>query len=161
MSSVASSAAASATSTCASVSYSTFPTEDVGCATASTGGLPSNYSDFMKGCCKTAPVESWANDCALYCLSIGQSVGDLNTCFQSAGIAPSDIICNANLSASATATKAPDSTSNPSGTAAGSGSTAGATKGAAVALVPQQGVSKAGLGMLVMLFVSGAVGALL
>jgi hypothetical protein len=113
----------------------------------------------MKGCCKTAPVEKWADDCALYCLSIGQSVGDLNACFLDTGITPSDIMCNSNMSATATATKAPDSTSNPSSTTGSAA--AGSTTGAAVALVPQQGVSKAGLGMLAMLFVSGALGALL
>ena len=91
-------------------------------------------------------------------------MGDLLSCFQGEGIEAGDIFCNGNNTASATATGAPSSTGGSTGgagTQTGTGATAGATSGAAVALGPVQGVRKAGLGMLAMLVVSAAAGALL
>jgi hypothetical protein len=166
MSSVLSSAAANPTGGCNTQSYSTFPTEDIACAVAyaSTDGLPSNYTDLMKGCCKDAPVNSYADNCALYCLSIGQSVADLQTCFQEAGINPGWIFCNGNNTATATATSGDsESTGGPSATGSKTGSTGGAdsTGAASAIMAPQQGVSKAGLGMLAVLVVSVFAGALI
>ena len=114
----------------------------------------------MGNCCKDAPVEKYASDCGLYCLSVGQSVADLQKCFQDDGISAQLIFCNANNTA--TATGKPDSTSNPtaSGTK-GSSTTAAHSTGAAPGLAVQQGVSKAGLGVLAMLVISAAAGALL
>lgn len=159
MSSVASSVAAIPTGGCSSASYSTLPTQDVACAVAhaSTDGLPSNYTDLMKGCCKSAPVEPFASDCGLYCLSVDQTVADLTNCFQKAGITPGFIFCNGNNTASAT--------SKPSGTgasASGSAASSTSTKGAAApATMPQQGLSKMVLVTVGLLFFSAATGALL
>jgi hypothetical protein len=116
----------------------------------------------MKQCCNNAPVESWAGDCGLYCLSMGQSVADLTKCFQEAGINPSDIMCNGNNTATATATTAPDSTSNPreSSSATNSAGHPQGTNGASAVSAPQ-GVSKTGLLVTGLLLVSAAFGTLL
>lgn len=162
MSSVLSSGAANPTSGCSTASYSQLPTQDVACAVAvaSNEGLPNNYKDFMRACCKVAPVESFASECGLYCLSIGQSVADLNKCFQDAGVNPRYIFCNGNNTATATATEAPtDSTSNP--TAPGSSANPQGVKSAAPKVILRQGVWKAGLGILAILLLSAATEALL
>jgi hypothetical protein len=122
-------------------------------ARSSTDGLPSNYTDMMKGCCKSAPVESFASNCGLYCLSVGQSVADLNACFQSAGIYPGYIFCNGNLTA--TATGRPDSAKATGG--AGPTSAAGQKGEGAM----RQSMSKAGMGVVAMLMVSVVAGVFL
>ncbi|KAF2274526.1 uncharacterized protein EI97DRAFT_402079 [Westerdykella ornata] len=162
MTSTLSSAASNPTgATCATQPYSQLPTNDVACAVAhaSAEGLPSNYTSLMESCCKKAPVEKFANDCGLYCLSIDQSVADLTRCFQDAGIQPGWIFCNGNNTASATATGA------PSKTGGGAGATGGATgtgeprqTGAAGVVNVRQSVSKAGLGVVAMLVVSAVFG---
>lgn len=156
MSSILSSPAANPTGGCSSNSYTQLPTQDIACAVAyaSPNGLPSSYSDLMKGCCKDAPVESYAGNCGLYCLSVGQSVADLTACFQGTGINPGYIMCNGNLTA--TATGKPDRKSRPTGDAANPGQ----SSSVAAALRPQERFSKAGLGMLAMLILSAATGAL-
>lgn len=159
MSLVSSSAAPTSTaSICATANYNQYPTTDVFCAVASTEGLPSNYSDILGNCCKDAPVEKYANDCALYCLVSGQSVSDINKCFQDGGVKPQLILCNGNNSASATGKPSAATTRNPSATGT-QGSTQ--SKGAAPGYRAPQGVSKVGLGMLAVLFVSAAIGTLL
>ncbi|KAF2680096.1 hypothetical protein K458DRAFT_256512, partial [Lentithecium fluviatile CBS 122367] len=170
-----SSAVATPTSTaCATVKFDTFlqDTKDIACAVGSTSGIPSNYGDILKDCCKTAPVESYENACALYCLSVDQSVADLQKCFQEGGVSPQLIFCSGNSTATATGkpsgtssssgssgsgSGSPSGTSGTSGTASGSGS-----PGAAAVLgAPTQGISKAGMGMAAMIVVSAIFGALL
>ncbi|KAF2869921.1 hypothetical protein BDV95DRAFT_91232 [Massariosphaeria phaeospora] len=153
----ASSAAASATPTsqCGTTPYTQFPSSDVLCAVGGTSGVPSNYSDILKDCCKDAPVESFANDCALYCLAIGQSVADLQLCWQNGGVNPAMIFCNGTQKA--TATTRPE---DVKATAPGSTGRPGESKGAAAVVVVPQGVSKAGLGLLAVLVVSMAAGVL-
>ena len=91
-----------------------------------------------------------SGSCGYYCLSVEQSVRDLQTCFMEKGARPADIQCNANNTATATG--------KPSGSASKTGSADGAketgAKGAA-----SRGVSKMGLGMLGVVMVSVVMGA--
>ncbi|KAF2472208.1 uncharacterized protein BDR25DRAFT_342187 [Lindgomyces ingoldianus] len=169
MSSVLSSVAANPTGVCSTQAYSQLPGgTDNGCAIASTAGLPSNYSDAMSKCCKDAPVEKWASDCALWCLASGQSIGDLTTCLQKESVVANMIFCRGNTTATATGkvsgsgTVKATGTSSQTGTAASSASgKSTSSPGAAPRLMTQQSVSKAGVGMLVVLFISAAAGALI
>lgn len=162
MSSVVSSALATpSSSSCSTADFTQFPTKDVACAVGSVNGIPSNTSDVLSSCCKSAPVEQFNGDCGYYCLSVDQSVGDLQKCFQEGGVNPSTIFCSGNNTA--TATGKPSATSSGSST---SGSTTGPSgsaqsTGAAPAVLAPQSVSKAGLGMLGMIVVSAFAGALL
>jgi len=165
--SVSSSAAApSSTSVCTTTAFSEFPTKDSGCAVGGTSGVPSNYHDILSKCCKSAPVNSWANDCALYCLAVDQNIAALDKCFQDGGVKAGDIFCNGANNATAT--------EKPSGTqSGGASSTGGATKSAgssgaaasgsntpgAAGTVVMPGVSKAGIGMLAMVLGSVVLGA--
>lgn len=167
MSSVASSVASSVTSSvaanptngaCGATSFNKLPTDDAACAVANNVGLPSNISDVLSKCCKDAPVEKTDNDCASYCLSVGQSNGDLISCLQGNGVNGGQIFCNKNMTASATGKP---SDSKKTGTASGTAAGATNSEGAAPAVMAPQNVSKAGLGMLAMLFVSAAAGALM
>jgi hypothetical protein len=159
------SASATPTSTaCANVSFSTFlqDTKDIACAVGSTAGLPSSYKDTLKKCCKSAPVESYENDCALYCLSVDQTVADLQKCFQEGGVSPQLIFCSGN--STATATGKPSGTQGGSRSGSPSGAESGASSSSAAAAVlraPTQGLSKAGMGVAAMIFVSAVFGALL
>ncbi|KAJ4990019.1 hypothetical protein SVAN01_04482 [Stagonosporopsis vannaccii] len=166
VSSVVSSAIASATPTgasCASADFTRFPTTDVACAVGSTTAtLPSNASSVLEQCCKSAPVESFNGDCGYYCLSVQQSVADLQGCFMENGIPPQVIFCNGTNSATATGTPTRSaSSSGSSGSASGTGSPAASgSAGAAAGLVVPQ-VSKAGLGLLGTVIVSIFAGAML
>lgn len=176
MTSTLSSAASNPTGgTCATATYSEFPTKDAAClvAHASASGLPSNYNSLMESCCKKAPVEKFANDCGLYCLAIDQSIADLTQCFQGAGIQASWIYCNANNTATATATDVVSKTGGASatgvatktgkqnGTGSATGTGAPRQTGAAGVVNVQQSVSKAGLGVVAMLVASAVFGAML
>jgi hypothetical protein len=158
-SSTAAAASASPTS-CSAQSYSQFPTKDIGCAVGGIKGFPSSYRDTLKKCCKSAPVESWANDCALYCLSVDQPIADLQKCWQDGGVNPAEIFCSGNNTA--TATGKPSSSGGASGSKT-SGGTPGATSNAAApgSVAPVVGMSKAGMGMAAMLLVSAVFGVLL
>lgn len=167
---VSSSAASAPSSTsCPAISSVEFPVKDAACAVGSTSGVPDNYSKILKGCCKDAPVESWKDDCALYCLSVGQSIADLQKCWQDGGVNPAQIFCNGVQNA--TATSEPSKTNGggaketggkggESGSASGSAAGPSNSQGAAHAVVPQ-GVSKAGVGMLAVILGSALFGALL
>lgn len=179
ISSAISSAAASATpSSCATADFSKvrslpkllpihsdtpqFPTSDIACAVGSTTAtLASNTSAVFKECCKSAPVESFNGDCGYYCLSVQQSVSDLQNCFMENGINPGTIFCNGNNTATATGTPTGGASSTASGTSAsGTGASASGSAGAASGLVVPQ-VSKAGLGVVAMMVVSVFTGAML
>ncbi|KAF2637975.1 hypothetical protein P280DRAFT_471630 [Massarina eburnea CBS 473.64] len=157
MSSTASSTAAAASassSSCATQNFSDFPTKDIACAVGGTSGFNSSYRDTLKDCCKSAPVESWANNCGLYCLSVDQTIADLQKCWQEGGVKAGEIYCSGNNTA--TATGKPSS----SGSATGSGSQASNTAGGQ-SNAPVHGVSKTGLSMAAMVLVSAVFGVLL
>ncbi|KAF2833142.1 hypothetical protein CC86DRAFT_5612 [Ophiobolus disseminans] len=160
MSTVLSSASPSASSaSCSTADFTRFPTADISCAVGSTQGIPSNTSDVLRKCCKSAPVESFNGACGYYCLSVQQSVADLQKCFMEGGVAPASIFCNGNNTATATGTPTggasrTGSSGSPTGT--GASATGGGNTGGAA-----QGISKAGLGMLGMVFVSAMAGMLL
>ncbi|KAF2018913.1 hypothetical protein BU24DRAFT_405649 [Aaosphaeria arxii CBS 175.79] len=161
MSSVATSAAAPSATSCTQQSFSDYPTQDVFCAFDGRSGIPDKYEDHFKTCCKDAPVQKWANDCSLYCLSAGQPVSSLISCLQEQGVTPGLIFCNGNNTMTATATDL--SPTKPTGTAGSGSGTSGPRQstGAAVPAVVPQGVSKAGLGMLAMIAISAFAGAML
>ncbi|KAL1999400.1 hypothetical protein VTN02DRAFT_4576 [Thermoascus thermophilus] len=129
------------------------PTTDAACAVPAIG----NYSEVMHQCCKVASVENYNNGCGLYCLAQEQSVGDLSSCLTSNGIKYGDAFCNHNQTATATA-KVSGSTSTSTATKTGSAASATAS-GAAPATIPQQSLSKSGLGILALLFCSTVAGA--
>jgi hypothetical protein len=163
VSSVGSSAASPSAASCGGTFLTEFPTKDAACAAGSTSGAPDNYGDILKGCCKDAPVESWGNDCALWCLAADQPIADLQKCWQDAGIKPDNIFCNQPNNATATGEVSGTSSggAKPTGSqTSGAASSSTSTPGAAPAGVPR-GVSKAGLGMLAMIMGSAVFGALL
>lgn len=126
--------ASSSSQTCSSGSGSIYvlPTQDSACALPNTN----NASSIMDKCCSPASVESYSDDCGLYCLAQKQSLGDLLDCLTDNGAKNGDVFCNDKLNATATAdatgsaTKTGDS-SDPTSTDSGAGS-----------------VSKGGLGLL-------------
>lgn len=153
MSTATTTAAALPTATNCGAKLYEIPTTDAACAVPARG----NYSDVMHQCCKAASVEKYDNDCGLYCLAQEQSVGDLSSCLTSNGVNYGDAFCNHNQTATATAKV---SGSESTGSASKTGSAASATSsGAAAATIPQQSISKSGLGILALLFCSTVAGA--
>jgi hypothetical protein len=157
-STIASATPTASNSACATQSFSEFPTRDSACSVGGTSGFPSNYRDIFDTCCKSAPVETWSNDCALYCLSVDQNVGDLQKCFQDEGIQPALIQCNS--ASNATATGSPSSTNGASrpSSSGESNSNGDNQEGAAM---PVQGVTKAGLSIMILVVVSAVFGSVL
>lgn len=157
------SASASATpSSCSTADFTRFPTSDIACAVGSTQGIASNTSSVLESCCKSAPVESFNGACGWYCLSVEQTVAELQACFMEGGVSPSNVFCNGNNSA--TATGKPSKTSSASGGAASGTNTAGGAEGTKTpsgAVTQVKGVGKAGLGVLAVVFVSAFAGAVL
>ncbi|KAL4867649.1 hypothetical protein BDV12DRAFT_118297 [Aspergillus spectabilis] len=140
------------------------PVQDAACGLVNSGG---NYSTIMDDCCADADVEPFNDDCGLYCLAQGQSVGDLLSCIEDKGATPGEFFCSGNLTATATA-PAPSQTGNndnddnddnddDSDATPTSDSDDSEPTGAAARL--GQPVSKAGLGVLAMLFASALMGA--
>ncbi|KAL5340927.1 hypothetical protein BJX70DRAFT_396309 [Aspergillus crustosus] len=137
------------------------PVQDAACALVNSGG---NSSTILDRCCADADVESFNDDCGLYCLAQGQNVGDLLSCIEDGGATPGQFFCSGNMTATATA-PAPSATgdndndddndddddASPTSDAEDGGPT-----GAAVRL--NQPVSKTGLGVLAMLFASAFLG---
>lgn len=79
-----------------------------------------NHTDIMSTCCKTADVVSYYDDCGLYCLADGQTVGDLTSCLYQNGAAWQDVFCRGNTTATATAPNAAVPTSAGASVVAGS-----------------------------------------
>ena len=143
-SSTTSSAGAAATMACSAGTYD-IPTTDAACAVVAK---PGNYSEILTKCCGAAPVTTYDNNCASYCLAEGQSTGNLVNCFTSNGVGYQDAFCNANVTATATAKASTSATGSSTATGASS------SKGAAPAVAPPSHVSIAGMALLAMLFVS-------
>ncbi|KAL4735436.1 hypothetical protein BDV11DRAFT_208505 [Aspergillus similis] len=154
--STSTSTSTAATATCTGNAW-VLPVQDVACAVRSTSG---NYSSIMDKCCGVAEVKDYNDDCGLYCLAQEQSGQDLLDCIQSNGASDSDVFCGGNLTQTATAA-VPSSTSgsddDDSGNATSTGDAAEPTNSDNVAPA-QQVVSKAGLGILGMLFCSALLG---
>ncbi|KAL4902718.1 hypothetical protein BDW74DRAFT_157436 [Aspergillus multicolor] len=130
------------------------PVQDIACAVRSTSG---NYSSIMDKCCGVADVESYNDDCGLYCLAQEQSGDDLRKCLGDNGAKDGDYFCGGgNLTQTATAA-VPSSTSgsddDDDASATGDAAEPTDTGNAAPAIV-----SKAGLGVLGMLFCSALLG---
>lgn len=163
MSSVVSSAASPTVSACVGQNFGKYPTNDVFCAFDGRQGISKKSRDEFKKCCKDAPVDEWANGCALYCLAAGQNVNTLFNCFEKTGIESEFLFCNGSSDATATAT-GDLSTLRPTGTRATSSTgTAEAqeSSGAAVPATVPHVVSKTGIFMTAIIAVSAFAGALL
>ena len=76
------------------------PTQDAACAMPFGG----NNTDIMSKCCKDANVISYYDDCGLYCLAIGQNVGNLTSCLHENGAGDRDVFCGGEVNATATET---------------------------------------------------------
>jgi hypothetical protein len=163
MSLVTSSAAATASSACSTADFTQFPTTDVFCAVGSISGVPSNTSDALSSCCKSAPVEQFNGDCGYYCLSYDQTVAELQACFMDNGVNPSTIFCSGNQTSSATGTPSGSGVASKTSEANASGTaTNGADKTGASAKVSVPGAfAIVGLGMLGMFVVSAFATAIL
>jgi hypothetical protein len=144
-------------SSCSTADFTRFPTSDIACAVGSTQGVPSNTSDVFKNCCKSASVESFNGPCGYYCLSVQQTVAELQKCFMDGGVKPGSIFCNGNNTATATGKGGASASPTASGKGATGTASAGTKPNGGVAV----GVSKMGLGMLGMVFVSAFAGAVL
>ncbi|RDW67237.1 uncharacterized protein DSM5745_09103 [Aspergillus mulundensis] len=146
----------SAAATCTGNAW-VLPVQDIACAVRSTSG---NYSSIMDKCCGVADVESYNDDCGLYCLAQEQSGDDLLKCIQDNGAGDSDVFCGGgNLTQTATAAVPSSTGGSDDGNATSTGDAAepSDTGNAAPALVAAP-VSKAGLGVLGMLFASVVLG---
>ncbi|KAJ0422657.1 hypothetical protein BJY00DRAFT_311024 [Aspergillus carlsbadensis] len=159
MSSTTTSSAPAATCS-GGVSAWILPVQDAACGLPNSG----NSSDIMDKCCGVADVDTFNDDCGLYCLAQGQNVGDLLSCIEDAGATPGQFFCSGNQSATATA-PVPSSTggsddddddSDPSSTSDSDEAEPSETDNAGVRL--GQPVSKTGLGVLAMLFCSALLG---
>jgi hypothetical protein len=139
------------------------PVQDAACGLPNTG----NYSDIMDECCAQADVETYNDDCGLYCLAQGQNVGSLLDCIENHGATPGDFFCSGNMTATATA-PAPSATEtgdndddnddddDDDSTPTNDAEAPSNTDSAGVRL--NQPVSKTGLGVLAMLFCSALMG---
>jgi len=145
--------------TCSSVTYD-IPIKDIACAISNIGAAANNNNtEILKKCCGSSPVTQYNDNCAAYCIAAGKTAGDLSGCFQREGANPAAIFCNGNLTATATGKPSNTVSSSSSGnTATGSGA---AGNGAGSSFHGQQSISKSGLGLAMMVFLSAAAGTLL
>ncbi|EEH05729.1 conserved hypothetical protein [Histoplasma capsulatum G186AR] len=113
MATMTSSAAAPTGSTlCGTPVMYEIPTLDAACA------VPNNTQTIasMRDCCKHTNVTSYDGGCALVCLAVGQSVGELTKCLYSTGVPYNDVWCNMLPNATATGVS-PTQTSTGTGMA--------------------------------------------
>ncbi|KUI67629.1 hypothetical protein VM1G_02846 [Cytospora mali] len=120
--SAASSAVATSTACTGSLVYD-IPVQDASCAIQSGG----NHTEIMSKCCGSADVVSYDNNCGLYCLAIGQSVGDITSCMFDNGASYSEVFCRGTGNATASATASDTLATGASVVASGSGSSASKT----------------------------------
>ncbi|KAL4918715.1 hypothetical protein BDW62DRAFT_180885 [Aspergillus aurantiobrunneus] len=130
------------------------PVQDIACAVTTNSG---NYSDIMDQCCGVADVESYNDDCGLYCLAQGQDGQTLLDCIQDQGVANNEVFCGGNLTQTASA-PAPTSTGDSDDDSATPTDDADAPEDTGNAAVSAPVVNKAGLGVLAMVFCSALMG---
>lgn len=143
-----------ATSTCTPVYQ--IPTKDAACA-VNIGNLH-NATAVLKQCCGSAPVVSYENDCASYCLAVGQDISKLSNCFIAGGLGTAfcNDVVNATATGAVTSASSTASTSG-SGTTTASSATNTATHGAAAHAV---NLSAGGISVIALLFCSALFGTL-
>lgn len=143
------------------------PVQDVACAVKTDTG---NYSSIMEKCCGVAEVQSYNDDCGLFCLAQGQDGNALLDCIGSNGAEDGDYFCGGNLTQTATA-PVPSPTGDDSdndndndndndasdATSTGDASEPTNTDNAGVRLQDKV-VSTSGLGVLAMVFCSAVFG---
>ncbi|KAG5294391.1 hypothetical protein I7I48_10887 [Histoplasma ohiense] len=113
MATMTSSAAAPTGSTlCGTPLLYELPTLDAACA------VPNNTQTIasMGDCCKHTNVTSYDGGCALLCLAVGQSVGELTKCLYSTGVAYNNVWCNMLPNATATGVSPTSPTQTSTGT---------------------------------------------
>lgn len=145
----------SAAATCTGNAW-VLPVQDIACGLISTSD---KYSDIMDKCCKDAKVESYNDDCGLYCLAQGQSGRDLLDCISDEGAKDGDFFCGGNLTHTASAalpSKTASSNDDDSDNDSDSDSDSSDDKDNAAVRAPA--VNKAGLGVLAMLFCTALLG---
>ncbi|KAL1957101.1 hypothetical protein VTO42DRAFT_6359 [Malbranchea cinnamomea] len=151
------SAAAPTGSVCNASMYE-IPVDDAACAVPNK----SNYEDAINECAGDAPVESYANDCAFYALSIDQTVEEFTNCLYEHDVAWQDVFCNGNTTATATGTARATRTSSDeseSGTSTSTSASETTAEGAAASLIKEQQPSRFALsvlGFLVSAVIAGA-----
>ncbi|KAL0934964.1 uncharacterized protein CTRU02_209555 [Colletotrichum truncatum] len=109
--------AASSTPACSGNLLYDSPSRDANCAMPYGG----NNTEILKKCCKDADIISYYDNCGVYCLALGQSVGDLTTCLFENGASHKAVFCRGNLTASATATGNADLPASAKATVVASG----------------------------------------
>lgn len=146
----------SAAATCTGNAW-VLPVQDIACGLISTSD---KYSDIMDKCCKDANVESYNDDCGLYCLAQGQSGRDLLDCISDEGAKDGDFFCGGgNLTQTASAalpSKTASSNDDDNDNDSDSDSDSSDDKDNAAVRAPA--VNKAGLGVLAMLFCTALLG---
>ncbi|KAF7715462.1 Uncharacterized protein PECH_007116 [Penicillium ucsense] len=138
----------SAAATCTGNVYVLPNVTDAACGAPVSG----NITDAFDSCCKGNTPTKYDNDCGIYCLAIGQDIGELTKCLEQKSGSYS-VFCNKGTNVTATASATTTKTSS-TGTSTHSGA-ASTSSGAAVV---NQSVSKMGLGVLAMMFCSALMG---
>jgi hypothetical protein len=138
------------------------PTKDAACA------VPAkiNYNALMSHCCGPAAVTGYYNNCGLYCLAQGQTVGQLVDCLTADGVEYSDVFCNTNMSATATAAVTGGGKDGATSSGSGGGfsftSATGRSSSSGGVVVRVDGVvSKVGLGIFALVVCAMGSGALM
>ena len=90
--------AANPTSTCTTSDW-TIPVRDAACAAHLTRD---NVADAFDECCGDASIERYNDDCSVYCLAQGQTIGSLVDCLVENGIPHGQGVCNNGTNATAT-----------------------------------------------------------
>ncbi|KAK2794866.1 hypothetical protein FQN51_000609 [Onygenales sp. PD_10] len=104
-------AAPTASSMCGTPAQYQIPIKDAACAVPNS----KEYPDHMEKCCKAAPITPYNDECAIYCLAVGQNVKDLTDCLFDAGVAFNEVWCNGAQTATATKTDFPTETGKGKG----------------------------------------------
>lgn len=122
----ATSASASAANTCGASTYN-IPIKDAACALPASPPRPlHSFSphSVLSQCCNNADVHSFSGGCGLYCLALGQSVGDLQKCLMNQTKDPGQVFCNTEKK-NATATASSDTASKTASATSSSSTSTG------------------------------------
>ncbi|EPS26422.1 hypothetical protein PDE_01358 [Penicillium oxalicum 114-2] len=118
--------------------------------------ISGNITDAFDSCCKGNTPTKYENDCGIYCLAIGQDIGQLTKCLEQKSGSYA-VFCNKGTNATATASASTTTTQTTSmtGTSTRTGAASSTSSGAAGVSQP---VSKTGLGVLAMVLCSTLMG---
>ncbi|KAK2757940.1 hypothetical protein FQN54_004346 [Arachnomyces sp. PD_36] len=87
-------------SSCGTPGQYQIPVNDSSCAIPTSD----KYTSLMEKCCGSAPVTTYDNDCASYCLAIDQTVKELTDCLydDGKGVAWQNVWCSGGVNDTAT-----------------------------------------------------------